>query len=258
MVGAFIVSWNPLMLPTDQVLLVALSVGLAALIRAFTGFGFAMLVVPAFSLFLSPGDAVVLSGVLALLLGLMSCRSWWGLFPVAPAKFMLMGAVLGTAIGVWFLASLSVTEFQLWIGVLVVIASIVLSRFTPSERPASGAASLCTGVASGLMNGAFAIPGPPVILYVIATMTEATQSRAFLMMFFWCSSIVSLAMFALAGLVTPRPFQLLWVALPAMWLGNRMGDRAFTRFAGAAYRPFVVGLCVSIGLIISAKAIWWG
>ena len=60
------------------------------------------------------------------------------------------------------------------------------------------------------MNGAFAIPGPPVILYVIATMTEATQSRAFLMMFFWCSSIVSLAMFALAGLVTPRPFQLLW------------------------------------------------
>ena len=112
-------SWNPLSLPADQLLLVALSVGLAALIRAFTGFGFAMLVVPAFSLFLSPGDAVVLSAVLALLLGLMSYRSWWGLFPVAPAKFMLIGAVLGTAIGVWFLASLSVTEFQLWIGVLV-------------------------------------------------------------------------------------------------------------------------------------------
>ena len=77
----------------------------------------------------------MLSAVLALLLGLMSYRSWWGLFPVAPAKFMLMGAVLGTAIGVWFLASLSVTEFQLWIGVLVVIASIVLSRFTPVRGP---------------------------------------------------------------------------------------------------------------------------
>ena len=44
----------------DQALLVAVSVGLAALIRAFTGFGFAMLVVPAFSFFLTPGDAVVL------------------------------------------------------------------------------------------------------------------------------------------------------------------------------------------------------
>ena len=42
--------------PSEQAALVAVSVGLAALIRAFTGFGFAMLVVPAFSFFLMPGD----------------------------------------------------------------------------------------------------------------------------------------------------------------------------------------------------------
>ena len=167
----------------DQALLVAVSVGLAALIRAFTGFGFAMLVVPAFSFFLTPADAVVLSSVLAFLLGLLSYRSWWGLFPVAPARPMVAGSVIGTAIGVWFLASLSVAEFQLWIGVSVVIASVVLARFVPSERAASSPAALTTGVASGLMNGAFAIPGPPVILYVVATLSEPVKSRAFLMMF---------------------------------------------------------------------------
>ena len=89
-----------------------------------------------FLLFL-PGDAVVLSSVLAFLLGLLSYRSWWGLFPVAPARPMVAGSVIGTAIGVWFLASLSVAEFQLWIGVSVVIASVVLARFVPSERAAS-------------------------------------------------------------------------------------------------------------------------
>ena len=91
-----------LQVPWDQGLLVALSVGLAALIRAFTGFGFAMLVVPAFSFFLVPGDAVVLSAVLALLLGLLSYRSWWRLFPAAPARPMVTGSVIGTATGVWF------------------------------------------------------------------------------------------------------------------------------------------------------------
>lgn len=241
----------------DQGLLVALSVGLAALIRAFTGFGFAMLVVPAFSFFLLPGDAVVLSAVLALLLGLLSYRSWWRLFPAAPAGPMVTGSVIGTAMGVWFLASLSVNEFQLWIGISVVIASAALSRFNPSERPASAPVSLTTGVASGLMNGAFAIPGPPVILYVVATISDPVKSRAFLMMFFWCSSLVSLVMFGVAGLITPKPFQLLWIALPAMWLGNRIGDWAFARFAGAAYRPFVVGLCIVIGLSISLKALFW-
>ena len=241
----------------DQGLLVALSVGLAALIRAFTGFGFAMLVVPAFSFFLLPRDAVVLSAVLALLLGLLSYRSWWRLFPGAPAGPMVTGSVIGTAVGVWFLASLSVKEFQLWIGISVVIASAVPSRFNPSERPASAPVSLTTGVASGLMNGAFAIPGPPVILYVVATISDPVKSRAFLMMFFWCSSLVSLVMFGVAGLITPKPFQLLWIALPAMWLGNRIGDWAFARFAGAAYRPFVVGLCIVIGLSISLKALFW-
>ena len=244
--------------PAEQAALVAVSVGLAALIRAFTGFGFAMLVVPAFSFFLMPADAVVLSAVLAFLLGLLSHRAWWGLFPVTPAKPMVAGSVVGTAIGVWFLASLSVAEFQLWIGISVVIASVVLSRFVPAERAASRPTALATGVASGLMNGAFAIPGPPVILYVVATLSDPVQSRAFLMMFFWCSSAVSLVMFGAAGLITPRPFQLLWIALPAMWLGNSLGDRAFSRFAGAAYRPFVVGLCILIGLSIAAKALIWG
>ena len=243
--------------PWDKGLLVAMSVGLAALIRAFTGFGVAMLVVPAFSFFLLPGDAVVLSAVLALLLGLLSYRSWWQLFPAAPAKPMVSGSVIGTAVGVWFLASLSVNEFQLWIGISGVIASLVLARFNPNERRASAPVSLTTGMVSGLMNGAFAIPGPPVILYVVTTISDPVTSRAFLMMFFWCSSMVSLVMFGVAGLITLRPFQLLWVALPAMWLGNRIGDWAFGRFAGAAYRPFVVGLCILIGLTISAKALFW-
>lgn len=249
--------WTAFAVPLDHALLVAFSVGLASLIRAFTGFGFAMLVVPAFSLFLSPGDAVVLSAVLAFLLGVISYRSWWGHVPLAPAKTMLLGAAVGTVVGVWFLASLSVSEFQLWIGMSVVVASLVLSQFVPSERASSGPASLGAGVASGLMNGAFAIPGPPVILFVVATMSEPTRSRAFLMMFFWCSSIVSLAMFAVAGLVTARPFQLLWVALPTIWVGNQIGNWAFERYSGEAYRPFVVCLCILIGVTISVKALFW-
>ena len=249
-------AWGAFALPPDQILWIATSVGVAALIRAFTGFGFAMLVVPVFSLILAPKDAVVLSAVLALILGLVTYRAWWGLFPLAPVLPMMAGAFFGTAVGVWFLSSLSVLEFQIWIGVLVAGASLALARFTPGERPASHTVALGTGVASGLMNGAFAIPGPPVILYAVATLKDPAQSRAFLMMFFFGSSIVSLVMFSLAGLVSTRPFQLLWVAIPAMWLGNQLGNAAFHRFAGAAYRPFVVGLCILIGLSISTKALF--
>ena len=123
--------------PPEQAIWVFLSVCLAALMRAFTGFGFAMLAVPVFSLFLSPGDTVVLSAALALILGLIGYRSWWRQFPVAPAVPMISGSVIGTAIGVWFLASLSVAQFQLWIGLSVVVASVALSRAEARERVAS-------------------------------------------------------------------------------------------------------------------------
>ena len=93
-------------------------------------------------LFLLPGDAVVLSAALALILGLIGYRSWWRQFPVAPAVPMISGSVIGTAIGVWFLASLSVAQFQLWIGISVVVASVALSRAEARERVASPTVSL--------------------------------------------------------------------------------------------------------------------
>lgn len=250
--------WTELLdIPLDQGLWVLLSVCIASVIRAFTGFGFAMLAVPVFSLFLVPGDAVVLSASLALILGVIGYKAWWGRYPTEPVVPMLSGSLLGTATGVWFLASLSVAEFQLWIGLSVVLASVLLARYQPVERQVSTPVSLGTGVASGLMNGAFAIPGPPVVMFVVATLPNPVQSRAFLMMFFVFSNIVSLTMFALADLMSTRPFQLLWVALPALWMGDRLGNWAFERYSGRAYRPFVVALCIAIGLSISIKALWW-
>ncbi len=46
-----------------------------------------------------------------------------------------VGSVLGTGVGVWFLASLSVTEFQLWIGISSRGGVFgVVAFYTPRER----------------------------------------------------------------------------------------------------------------------------
>ena len=109
------------------------------------------------------------------------------------------------------------------------------------------------------MNGAFAIPGPPVILYVVATLSEPVKSRAFLMMFFWCSSVVSLVMFGAAGLISPRPFQLL--GCPASHVAGQSGGelgfrplcrRSLSTFCGGALYsdwPFDLGQSGHLGLI---------
>ncbi len=238
-----------------QVALVAAAVLFAALMRAFSGFGFALMAVPVFSLFLDPGDAVVLSALLTLVVSGITYKEWWGKYPSQLLPPMVAGSVLGTAIGVYFLSQLSVEQFQLWIGLSVVAACLLLARYKPRESSGSTAIAGLTGVASGLMNGAFAIPGPPVIVYVMATIQDAAKSRAFLMAFFIVSNGISLLMFWFAGLVTATPFSLLVVAFPVMLLGDRIGAWLFAQMGGQAYRPVALVVCLAVGAAITVKAV---
>ena len=239
-----------------QIAFVTLGVLFAALMRAFSGFGFALMAVPVFSLFLVPGDAVVLSALLTLLVSGITYKAWFGKYPTELMPPSVAGSIVGTGIGVYFLSSLSVEQFQLWIGLSVIVACVLLSRFKPRESAGSPALAGVVGVGSGLMNGAFAIPGPPVIVYVMATIHDPVKSRAFLMAFFIASNAISLMMFWIAGLVTSTPFYLLLVAFPVMLLGDRLGAWLFLRVGGQAYRPVALIVSLSVGVAITAKALW--
>ena len=233
------------------------SVLFAALMRAFSGFGFAMMAVPVFSLFLQPADAVVLAAILTLSVSALTYKAWWGQFDARVFMPMLGGSVVGTAIGVMFLTRASTTEFQLWIGITVVFACLFVSRLKPGAGSNIRFLPTVTGAASGLMNGAFAIPGPPVIAYAMICIPEPARSRAFLMAFFFASNAVAFGVFLNAGVVTLTPLILLVVAMPVMMIGDRVGAWLFHRVGGAAYRPvaFVVSMALGVGLIV--KAIWF-
>ena len=64
----------------QQILIISAGVVFASVLRAFTGFGFALAVVPVLAVFLAPAEVVVLAASLALVLGFISVRVWWGVF----------------------------------------------------------------------------------------------------------------------------------------------------------------------------------
>ena len=239
-----------------ELILIALGVVLASLMRAFTGFGFALLAVPLFSFFLIPGDAVVTAALLTLAVSLVTYKAWWRQVPIGTFLPMILGSILGTAVGVLFLARFSPEQFQLWIGLTVVAVCLLLARFQPRSTMATPALSTGAGLLSGLMNGAFAIPGPPAIIYAMACIPEPAGSRAFLMAFFMASAAISLTMFAGAGLVTQTPFYLMVGVMPAMLVGDRIGTWLFARLGGRAYRPIALVISLAAGIALSARALY--
>lgn len=239
-----------------QLLAIWAVVVFAAVMRAFTGFGFALVAVPVFSLLMPATQAVVLSVSLALVVSLTTLKTYWGRYPVRSLAPLVALSLLGTGIGTAVLSTISLARFQLWVGLLVIAACAVLVFYRPVKPSPRKRLGAVVGLASGLMNGAFAIPGPPVIVYAMATEREPERSRALLMTFFLFSAMMALASYTVAGFVTFHSLLLFGLAYPAMFVGDRLGFWLFRRYGSGFYRRVALLVLFGVGLSISARALW--
>lgn len=232
-----------------------MAIFIAAILRAFTGFGFALAALPVLSMFLMPSTSVSIIASLTLLISLPTLKSYWGVVPFPPIAAMLVLSAIGTMGGVYILLLISPETFKLSIGITVMIACVLLSRFRPRAREIGGPLAWLVGVSSGLMNGAIAIPGPPVIVYAMAVFPEPVKSRAFLMLFFLFSAIFAVSGFAFEGIIRGQELILIALALPAMLAGDKLGFWLFKHYGSNAYRKIAISALFAIGASVTVKAI---
>lgn len=237
-----------------QLLLLWAATVVAAVLRAFTGFGFALAAVPVYAMVLLPSQAVVLSASLALVLGVQTAPQYLGALERRQWPVFL-AAVPGTVLGALLLRQLQADEFRLVLGLVTIAASLVLARYHPRPVSVHGGLRAITGFASGVLNGAFAVPGPPVIIYAMATLGDPARARAFMIGFFSCSALLALAGFAWLGFLSWRSVGLGLAVYPAMFVGDRLGYRLFETHGGAHYRRIAVMTCLLIGLSITLRAL---
>lgn len=210
---------------------------------------------PAFSLFLSPAEAVVLSSSLALAISLLSLPSYWGVVSLREMAPLVSMSWLGTMVGAAILTGISVGLFQLWVGLSVLLACIGITVSRPVKPWSGRLLAWGTGLFSGLMNGALAIPGPPMIIYAMLTEFDPRRSRALLMTFFMISALLALGSYAVAGMVNLQSLGYFLLAFPVLYLGDKLGTSLFLRFGGAFYRRVALLGLAAIGLSITLRAV---
>ena len=111
------------------------------------------------------------------------------------------------------------------------------------------------GLFSGLMNGAFAIPGPPIIIYAMFAEPEPNRSRAMLMQFFAAAALLGFLSFSLTGMIHRELISIFLLCMPVMMMGNYIGNTFFEKYGDRSYRAVAISSSILIGVVTIASVL---
>lgn len=244
-------------IPYDLAPVVAVTLAaafMAGLARGFSGFGAAMVFVPAASAVLGPVVAMpvlliadVLTSSPLIARAFREC-SWPDVRRVA------VGALLGLPVGSQILTASDPILVRWTVTVLIFLSLLLMAsgwRFRGRQTASVGAG---VGAVSGLMSGLAQIGGPPVVMYWSSGGGDTARMRANLIAYFAVLMWLALAIFAVKGLL---PAKVLWLAAataPGYALGMYVGARMFPLASAETFRQIAMGL-VAVAAIFGAPVL---
>ena len=239
---------NWLDLDPVSLIVTIMSVFVAGIIRGYSGFGFAMVAVTSMSLVLSPVQAVPMVLILEVLASIRLVPQVWKDIDWYSLRWLLVGSLFATPFGVYLLANIPELPMRISISLLVLVAAILLMRGWAWKNMPGRPLIFATGVGCGLLNGAAAIGGPPVILLYLSSPAGVTVSRASIIAYFLGIDGMSLAMASLQGLTTSNTMLTTAVCLPPLLLGIGIGSKMFINVDKDSFRHHVLVLLIVLSI----------
>ena len=226
---------------------------LASTAQGLTGFGFGLTAVPLFLLLLDVRDAVVLAVLLGLANVLLLAVRVWRDVPWRTVAWLSVGSFLGMPFGLAVLLYLPQDVLRLLVGVTAVSLAALLARGWHVE--ARGVwEELAVGLVSGVLRTSTSMAGPPVVLYLQGRGHPPAAFRGALTMYFLIGTLSSIGAFAGVRVVSPRTLMLAALSLPAVYLGNWLGNRLLRRVSPSRFRAIVLVLLGATALAAIATS----
>ncbi len=229
------------------VMLAGLAAG--ALARGYSGFGFSALLVASWSLVGAPVQAVGVALVLEVTASVFQAVSVWRDIPWRRVGLLIAGAAVGTPLGVHVLAVTDAATLRLGIALFVLLASAVLAAGFKFKARASAPLVLAIGALSGACNGAVAMGGLPVAVFLTADGVSPAALRASVVAYFFLLDLTGLAFLRNEGLAGPDTLALAVLCLPVLLLGMWLGGRHFLGATPAGFRRVTLGLLAGLAVL---------
>lgn len=211
----------------QDLLIAAIAVFAAGLIRGFSGFGSALINAPILSLVWGPLVGVPVAALVEIAPAIhltpraLKVANWNTVFWIAIPAVVLMPA------GALVLINAPSDDMRRGIAAIVLLLVAILWSGWRYKGPRGAVPSLCVGATAGGLAGATGAGGPPAILYLMSGDDAAATVRANLIGYFTVIFLGFVATYGLQGLITADVLWRIIVLVPAFVVGTAIGTRMF-------------------------------
>jgi uncharacterized protein len=227
-----------------ELVVLALAVGIGALVQGTIGFGLSLIAVPVMGLVepsALPATMLLVSLPLTVVMAVRERHH----IDRAGVWQIVLGRLPGTVAAVWVLSLISGPQIAILIGAAVIVATI-LSVIVP-EFEAGSNLRLLAGVMSGFMGTIAAIGGPPLALAY--QRRPGPELRSTLAASFVIGSSVSVVALAVTGHVGTRHVILACLLLPPLIAGVLLATRLHRFLDKGWLRPAVLTFAAISGVV---------
>ena len=230
------------------------AIAAAGLVRGFTGFGSALIIMPMASSVLDPFAALAFLTVVEFWGPLPNLRAAWRAGAPREAWLLLAGAALGLPLGLWGLSLLDPRIFGWSVSVIVLILLVLVMsgwRYTGTLRPAGVAG---VGSLGGFLGGIAGVPGPPVIMFYMASAQPIAVIRANFLLYLLGFDVLMVGFFVSFGLLDALAVTVGLICVPLYMCANVLGAWLFDPRAVRLFRA--VAYIVIAAAAIAGLPVW--
>lgn len=220
----------------------------AGTVRGFSGFGTALIYLPVAGRFIDPIWAILTLSVMDMFGPLPHVRGAIKSGHPRDVMRLWIGTVLALPVGLMVLYAVDPNVFRYAVSFITLgmVAALALGlRYHGAVTPPM---VYGIGGAAGFLGGVAGLPGPPVILFYMASPHGARVVRANMMVYLLGFDLLLMGVLAVQGRLVPDPLIIGAVLAVPNILGNLVGARIFDPAREGLYRWVAYG-------IITASAI---
>lgn len=231
---------------------------LGSFFATISGFGFALVATPLLSLIMPVKWAIVFILTLTVVLRSLTMLRVWGQFDWRTVLITSLGSFIGTVPGSMLLRRISVSSLELFLGVLLLVVTLLMSKQYTVKIANKTYGRLGAGILSGFFGACTSVGGPPLALYFLNEHTEKDLMRANMIWIFGLTGFLTLIVNYFVGNIgTVGDWTYLYTMLPGTLIGIWAGERLVFRLNQELFRRLSL-LIVFFGAFMMLVSGWQG